>query len=243
MEDTNAPDGRPRRGWLKMRKIYRHKYFDWSKKVVTGQSQNAKKSCFKSPTQNAKKDILGHVAIVAHLRNILRGWGIIAVYTKIWRYIVWIFSNFKRNIFGWKVVEHRPSVLPSPRTFGIESNILWYFRNDVYLIKLKYFFTKNTYDIKSTRTSKNGTFQQDRTTWWCWCGVQWLKHRTIESCRMRWKIRYWQKFQTRTGYVVGTRTWTQGEYHCEGWQKRKMVLETLWPSRHWGKGSTTRMDE
>ena len=126
MEDTNAPDGRTRRGWLKMRKIYRHKYFDWSKKVVTGQSQNAKKSCFKSPTQNAKKDILGHVAIVAHLRNILRGWGIIAVYTKIWRCIVWIISNFKRNIFGWKVVEHRHSVLPSPRLLkwnGMKSTV------------------------------------------------------------------------------------------------------------------------
>jgi hypothetical protein len=65
-----------------MRKNYRHKYFDWSKKVVTGQSQNTQKSCFKSPTQNAKKDILGHVAIRCHLSNILRRWGNIAIYAR-----------------------------------------------------------------------------------------------------------------------------------------------------------------
>ena len=82
MEEKNASGGWPRRGRPKMRKNYRHKYFDWSKKVVTGQSQNTQKSCFKSPTQNAKKDILGHVAIRCHLSNILRRWGIIAIYTR-----------------------------------------------------------------------------------------------------------------------------------------------------------------
>jgi len=46
-------------------KNYRHKLFVWSKKVVTSQSQNAKKTCFKSPTPNDEKDIYGHVAIVA----------------------------------------------------------------------------------------------------------------------------------------------------------------------------------
>lgn len=50
---------------------------------MTGQSQNTQKSCFKSSTQNAKKDILGHVAIRCHLSNILRGWGIITMYTRI----------------------------------------------------------------------------------------------------------------------------------------------------------------
>jgi hypothetical protein len=46
-------------------KNYRHKLFIWSKKVVIGQSQNAKKTCFKSSTPNDEKDIYGHVAIVA----------------------------------------------------------------------------------------------------------------------------------------------------------------------------------
>ena len=46
-------------------KNYRHKLFVWSKKVVTGQSQNAKKTCFKTPAQNDEKDIYGHVAVVA----------------------------------------------------------------------------------------------------------------------------------------------------------------------------------
>ena len=114
MEEKNASGGRPRRGRSKMRKNYRHKYFDWSKKVVTGQSQNTQNSCFKSPTQNAKKDIFGHVAIRCHLSNILRGWGIITTYTKVSRYIVWIFSVLKRNIFGWKVAERRYLAIPSP---------------------------------------------------------------------------------------------------------------------------------
>jgi len=34
IEEKNAPDGRTRRGGRKRRKIYRHKYFDWTKKVV-----------------------------------------------------------------------------------------------------------------------------------------------------------------------------------------------------------------
>ena len=74
MEEKNAPDGWRRMGGRERRKIYRHKYFDSSKKVVTGQSQNTQKTCFKSPTRNAKKDILGHVAARCHLSNILRKW-------------------------------------------------------------------------------------------------------------------------------------------------------------------------
>jgi hypothetical protein len=46
-------------------KSYRHKLFVWSKKVVTGQSQNATKTCFTSSTANDEKDIYGHVAFVA----------------------------------------------------------------------------------------------------------------------------------------------------------------------------------
>jgi len=50
-------------GQTKGRKNYRHKIFVGLKKVVTGQSQIMKKSCFKSSTQNDEKDIFGHVAI------------------------------------------------------------------------------------------------------------------------------------------------------------------------------------
>lgn len=134
MEEKNASGGRPRRGRSKMRKNYRHKYFDWSKKVVTGQWQNTQKSCFKSSTQNAKKDILGHVAIRCHLSNILRGWGIITMYTKVWRYLVWIFSIFKRNIFGWKVVERRYFAIPSP---GL---LKW---NGIHRFRTEYFWLKS----------------------------------------------------------------------------------------------------
>ena len=134
MEEKNASGGRPRRGRSKMRKNYRHKYFDWSKKVVTGQSQNTQKSCFKSPTQNAKKDILGHVAIRCHLSNILRGWGIIAIYTKVWRYIVWIFSIFKRNILAekWSNVGIWP-FLAQDFWNGMEWNGILPFSNGLFL--------------------------------------------------------------------------------------------------------------
>jgi hypothetical protein len=47
------PGGGPPTGVGNEVKKYRHKLFIWSKKVVTGQSQNAKKTCFKSPTPNA----------------------------------------------------------------------------------------------------------------------------------------------------------------------------------------------
>ena len=149
MGEKNASDGRTRRGRRKRRKNYRHKYFDGSKKVVTGQSQNAKKTCFKSPTRNAKKDILGHVAIRCPFTQHFTQVGIIDVYTRVmtisrlniflilngiflaekwlntdlrsflapdfWDFIKYsIYSIFKRNIFGWKVGNHRPSVLPSP---------------------------------------------------------------------------------------------------------------------------------
>jgi hypothetical protein len=50
---------------------------------VTGQSQNAKKTCFKSPTQNAKKDILGHVAIRCPFTQHFTQVGIIDVYTRV----------------------------------------------------------------------------------------------------------------------------------------------------------------
>jgi len=83
MGEKNASDGRMRRGGRKRRKNYRHKYFDGSKKVVTGQSQNAKKTCFKSPTQNAKKDILGHVAIRCPFTQHFTQVGIIDVYTRV----------------------------------------------------------------------------------------------------------------------------------------------------------------
>ena len=60
-----APGGGPRTGVGNEVKSYRHKLFVWVKKVVTGQSQNAKKTCFKSSTPNDEKDIYRHVAFVA----------------------------------------------------------------------------------------------------------------------------------------------------------------------------------
>ena len=94
---------------------------------MTGQSQNAKKSCFKSPTQNAKKDILGHVAIVAHLRNILRGLGIIDVYTRVMTMSrLNIFLNLNGIFLAekWLNTDIRPFL---PRTFGMEWNGMEYF--------------------------------------------------------------------------------------------------------------------
>jgi hypothetical protein len=53
MGDKITPmDGREG-GWPEFRKNYRHKIFVGLKKVVTGQSQIMKKTCFKSSTQNA----------------------------------------------------------------------------------------------------------------------------------------------------------------------------------------------
>ena len=83
MGEKKASDGRTRRGRRKRRKNYRHKHFDGSKKVVTGQSQNTKKTCFKSPTQNAKKDILGHVAIRCPFTQHFTQVDIIDVYTRV----------------------------------------------------------------------------------------------------------------------------------------------------------------
>jgi hypothetical protein len=60
-----GPGGGPPTGVGNEAKSYRHKLLIWAKKVVTGQSQNAKKTCFKSSTPNDEKDIYGHVAIVA----------------------------------------------------------------------------------------------------------------------------------------------------------------------------------
>jgi len=60
-----GPAGGPPTGVGREAKSYRHKLFILSKKVVTGQSQNSKKTCFKSPAPNDEKDIYGHVAIVA----------------------------------------------------------------------------------------------------------------------------------------------------------------------------------
>jgi len=72
MEDKITPMDRRGGGRTKYRKIYRHKFFVGLKKVVTGQSQNAKKSCFKSSTQNAKRTFLDMLPFVAYLSNIFR---------------------------------------------------------------------------------------------------------------------------------------------------------------------------
>jgi hypothetical protein len=55
---------------------------------------------------------------VACLRNISINWHYLIHYIKISRYMVLFFSKFKRNIFGWKVSEHGPSVLPSHGLLG-----------------------------------------------------------------------------------------------------------------------------
>ena len=55
----NRPPADAEGGRTKCRKIYRHKFFVGLKKVVTGQSQIMKKSCFKSSTQNDEKDMVG----------------------------------------------------------------------------------------------------------------------------------------------------------------------------------------
>ena len=63
MEDKITPMDQRGGGRTECRKNYRHKIFVGLKKIVTGQSQIIKKSCFKSSTQNDEKDIFGHVAI------------------------------------------------------------------------------------------------------------------------------------------------------------------------------------
>jgi hypothetical protein len=53
-----APGGGPATGVGKEAKSYRHKLFVWSKKVVTGQSQNAKKRVLKPPRQMMKRTFM-----------------------------------------------------------------------------------------------------------------------------------------------------------------------------------------
>jgi hypothetical protein len=81
-----------------------------------------------------KRTFLGMLPSLRIYATFYAGGGIIAVYTKIWRCIVWLFSNFKRNIFGWKVVEHRPSVFPSP---GL---LEW---NGIHRFQTEYFWLKS----------------------------------------------------------------------------------------------------
>jgi hypothetical protein len=92
-----------------MPKNYRHKIFGRTKKVVTGQSQNAIFSCFKSILAYPR---FGHVMemlrIVAYgasesSSNGLRHWDILSRMNgrHWWRYsTIIIFSNFEPNIFG-----------------------------------------------------------------------------------------------------------------------------------------------
>ena len=72
-----------------------------------------KKQVLKVPRKMRKRTFLDMLPFVACLRNIFRRSKHFVILYIILRYMLWLFSNFKRNIFGWKVPKHGPSVLPT----------------------------------------------------------------------------------------------------------------------------------
>ena len=134
MGEKNASDGRTRRGRRKRRKIIVTNILIDRKKLWLVSHKMRKKRVSKVLRKMRKRTFLGMLPSVAHLRNILRKWVLLMYILELWRYLVWIIYNFKRNIFGWKVVEHGPSVLPRPGLLG------FYKIFDIFHFQTKYFW-------------------------------------------------------------------------------------------------------
>ena len=85
---------------------------DW-KKLWLVSHKSWKNRVLKVLRKMRKRTFLDMLPFVAYLRNVFRKRTYDGCLYKMWRYTVLFFSDFKRNIFGWKVSDHRPSVLPT----------------------------------------------------------------------------------------------------------------------------------
>ncbi len=85
---------------------------DW-KKLWLVSHKSWKNRVLKVLREMRKRTFLDMLPFVAYLRNVFRRSVILTYIHDFWRYMVLLFSDFKRNIFGWKVSEHGPSVLPT----------------------------------------------------------------------------------------------------------------------------------